>query len=698
MIQLALAAALLLQVPDTVRVFDSPQTEALVLRAIQALGQVPADLADYRAEVQTTMQISIAADTTGVADLPATVDELVSNVRWERRGYLHQEVIGHRTRMVVPLPYTLASIYETVWVIPHLYGIRIYTPLGGRSAINPFGASGPRFYRYEAQDTVRIRLPDETLTLVPIAVRPRTASTEENQLLVGTFYLDESRAAVARARLAFSGGERLFPASFGQVQTFLELENALWEGRYWLPYRQRRDILFESRLLGGAVTARVVNRFTDLETNTGWMPGGDLVRLEWNLGDRAAAFAGWEAPLGDEESELAIADFADLRLAASAEAAARSGLQAQLHFERGSHLFRYNRVEGPFVGLGGRIVPPNPTQNRWELYGTAGWAFAEQTPRGEISLRTGVAVTPRPDAVTDWGFEATGYRQLRDIQPFRPTFVWDWLYTLPAVLWGSDPRDYYDAMGGAVSALAERGRWSGRGTVRYERHDSVSVNTQRFLFGTADEFDLLAGTDPGGILSLEGGAQYSLGPGAFGIGNSLLTRLEGETGFGDFRYNRAVALLSLRYSLGPVTLAARGDGGHAWGEVPAQLLFRFGSIEGLRGYEENEFGGSTALLGRGRFLIGLPPRSAQPLARAGLFLIPPLRPSLVLLGETGWTAIEGELSPALLRLGARPTDGFRSSVGLGLSIFDDAVTLERLFPLDDDDGEPRWYVGLTYWY
>src|SRR5690606_31752096 len=299
---------------------------------------------------------------------------------------------------------------------------------------------------------------------------------------------------------------------------------------------------------------------------------------------------------------------------------------------------------------------------------------------------------------TDWGHEITAFRELRDIQPFRPTFTWDWLYTLPAALWGSDPRDYYDAIGGMIGTMARRGRWSGRAALRYERHDSVSVNTRRFLFGTRDDLDPIPSIEPGEIFAVEAGTQYSLGPGAFGIGNSVLTRFEAEAGFGDFRYNRLVGLLSVRYALGPFTLAARGDAGHAWGGVPPQLLFRFGSIEGLRGYESNEFGGSTAFLGRGRFLIGLPPRSAQPLARTGLFLIPPLRPNLVLLGETGWTDIGEDLADELLRLGARPTGGFRSSVGIGLSIFDDALTVERLQPVSDEDLDARWYFGLTYWY
>lgn len=703
MLAFALAIASLLQVPDTVPIFDSPATEALVVRAIEVTGQIPSGLDDYRAEVQTTMQISIAADTTGVADLPATVDELVSEVRWNRQGYLHQDVLGHRMRVLVPLPYTLATILEDVWVIPHLYGARIYTPLGGPPALNPFSASGPRYYRYQAEDTVRIRLPSETLTLVPVQVRPRVANAEnaDVRLLVGTFYVDTARGAVARARVGFAGRDRTLPRSLGQIESFFELENGLWEGQYWLPFRQRRDVVIESRLLGGGVTGRVVNRFTDIELNTGWAPAGEMVRLEWLSDDEANAFTDWVSPVGDEESELAVEDFADLRLATQAESRPRGGLQLQFHYDRGSDLFRFNRVEGPFAGLGARLLPPDPQRNRWELYGTGGYAISENAGRGELRLSTGTAVVPRlEEGGTDWGTESAVYRRLRDIQPFRPTFMWDWFYTLPAVLWGSDPRDYYDAIGAETSVLARRQRWSGRVTARFEQHDSVSVNTDRFLFGTVDSIAPLAGVEPGNLAALETGIQYAFGPGAFGIGNGILTRAEGELGFADFRYQRISGLLSARYSLGPVTLAARGDAGHVWGAPPPQKLFRFGSVEGLRGYESNEFGGSTALLGRARLLIGLPPRSPRPLARAGLLLIPPLRPSLVLLGETGWTDIHSDLEPELARLRSRPTDGFRSSVGAGVSFFDDALTVEWLHPVgvDQEEREDRWYVGLTYWY
>ena len=145
-----------------------------------------------------------------------------------------------------------------------------------------------------------------------------------------------------------------------------------------------------------------------------------------------------------------------------------------------------------------------------------------------------------------------------------------------------------------------------------------------------------------------------------------------DQGFGDFGVTRATALLSTRFPSRYVTLIARGDAGAVMGEAPPQFLFRFGGIEGLRGYARNEFGGSTALLGRARLLLHLPPYGQEPLFRAGFFLFPPLRPALVLSGDAGWTTVSDDSRASLLRLGAVETDGVRSSYGVGLSLFEDA--------------------------
>jgi hypothetical protein len=118
---LTAALALLVQLPDTLPgTYDSPETAALVALSIESSGQIPEDLLDYRADVQTSMYLTLATDSVGGGDLPGSVDEMVSEVRWQRQGFVHQEVHGHRTRLLVPLPYTLGTLMERPWVVPHL--------------------------------------------------------------------------------------------------------------------------------------------------------------------------------------------------------------------------------------------------------------------------------------------------------------------------------------------------------------------------------------------------------------------------------------------------------------------------------------------------------------------------------------------------------------------------------------------------
>ena len=60
-------------------------------------------VADSPLGVTTTgsrVSVSLATDSAGGGDLPASVDEMVSEVRWHRRGFVRQEVQGHRTRLL----------------------------------------------------------------------------------------------------------------------------------------------------------------------------------------------------------------------------------------------------------------------------------------------------------------------------------------------------------------------------------------------------------------------------------------------------------------------------------------------------------------------------------------------------------------------------------------------------------------------
>jgi len=682
-------------------IFDAPGTRELVNRVIRSGSAVPAALDDYRADMRAAIYLSLASDTTDAAELPVTVDEVAGAVRWNESGAVEQTISGHRIKLLAPTPYTIGSLLEAPWIIPHLYGntITVFSlaaapnaraPLA--QAIHPFSFRGIDFYHYETGDTVRVTTQEGRLTLVPVRVRPRGDALERagtHRVVAGTFFVDVDRAAIARARFGFV--ERSGRFVITETGLFFELESALVEGQYWLPVRQRREIQIGSPLLGGTAAVRLVTVLSNFDLNTGWMPEARGSRLVWRLED--GAFAGWRG-VGDDTDATDVADFADLRAQVRPPKSTR-GVQAALRYEQSGHLFRYNRVEGPFLGLGTVITPRDPERRDWDVYAHAGYAFAEGVPRGELSFRWHpglgtVPLGPRYSAVVG------GYRRLRDMTSFRPPLQWELGYALTAALAGYDVRDYYDALGAEAFATRRRNRWTARLGGRWERHDSVTLNTTSYVFGTAGEFPSVAAAEPGTHAAAEGMLRYARGTGSFGVGSGLVAQLTADQGFGDFGITRAQALLSVRVPSKYVTAIGRADAGTIAGRAPAQFLYRFGGIEGLRGYERNEFGGTTAALGRARLLLHLPPYSSEPLFRAGVFLFPPLRPALVLSGDAGWSTINGESAPALARLGARETDGWLTSYGAGLSLFEDAVSIEYVWP--GDGGKGRWYTGFVAYF
>ena len=69
---------------------------------------------------------------------------------------------------------------------------------------------------------------------------------------------------------------------------------------------------------------------------------------------------------------------------------------------------------------------------------------------------------------------------------------------------------------------------------------------------------------------------------------------------------------------------------------------------------------------------------------------------MVVSGDAGWAGVSDDSRGSLVRLGASETDGVRSSYGVGLSVFEDALSVEYVWP--GDGGEGRWYTGFVAYF
>ena len=151
------------------------------------------------------------------------------------------------------------------------------------AVVHPVAPGSERVYDFQLVDSLSLRYAggEEEIRVYQVRVRPRDF---EEPGFVGTIYLDRASAAIVRMSFSFT------PASY--VDPYLDyirvsLDNSLWLGRHWLPYRQeveiRREIPVLAMLTAGpdtlearahAIAADAPGQFA-ATTRSGWSsPGG----------------------------------------------------------------------------------------------------------------------------------------------------------------------------------------------------------------------------------------------------------------------------------------------------------------------------------------------------------------------------------------------------------------------------------------
>lgn len=718
---LALATFLPLQTPDSV--YATPALRALVARAAENNRNVPAELRGYRA--LTESEAALIVHTAEGEELSGQIEQIATWLHWRRDGFFEQRVVGHRIQ-TASLSVSVLTYFQGAFVVPILYGeslqlfavdtTREADPSGVAKAageapprddaaardekrarkrrpvyesIHPFSEARETYYRFEGGDTVAVlRLPERTVRVVRVRVTPRRWPAGRAFLFAGDIDLDADRLHIVRMRGQLitvnteAGLAVRLIARMSRPVAYVELENAEFEGRYWLPYRQRIEFQATSPLSDARAVARIVTHFRDHGVDLAAVPAGTVdttgaapagvvdiagadappdsaapprFRLTFAPADTISRFDGWSWEPGEATSPMSARDFDDvapLDLRGDGRPVLRFGVR------RFSDAVRYNRVEGLFTGAGAtlafRDAAPGLT-----LYGSAGWAWAAETPRGalELSLRRGA-----------WEATARAARDLAHTNDFATP--WERGGSVFMFFGADDGFDYVDRRD--LTLALTRTLAGGDSRLRVEAGWAEDRAEQRRVLHRPFGGDTLRPNrpvEPGRYfltrLALEHGRSVQIGSLRPGVGAGLT--LEHATG--ELAWRRVEGRLHLRSMHGPWTVAARLDAGIVDSDVPPpQTLYEIGTWSTLPGYDYKEFAGDRAAIFRG--MIRFDPGILDTPIRFGRLIFPAISPAPAVQWHAGWTDAPGVAAAAVVeRLGSRPTGGVRSAVDLELTFF-----------------------------
>lgn len=498
------------------------------------------------------------------------------------------------------------------------------------AALHPLAPGAEWTYRYAIRDTLTLRLPSRVVRAVRMRVEPRVfgpsviagdmwldAETADVIRLMVTFigeYLweDPERPTPedsAKARNASRWASRF-------VTTDADIEYALVHERYWMP---RQQLLLQTVTVPWfadmTVPVRAITTFGAYRINTDSAltfaveasddPRGTELKIkspdDRDAGDwgtdtdrrrhgyyRAGTWQGgrWEVdvPPGDSlashewdrEFRIDLDDREEARLRESISALAQleedlpdqwvGHQRLALAWERFSDLFRFNRVQGPSLGVGYQLRP-GPAFTT--VHVTARFGLADQRPTGALTWRR-----DGPGGRLDLSV----YRAVQDMEPW--TNGQGIGNSLNALFTGHDDADYLLALGGGLSYTWHTGLLRDVELGLYgERLRSMTVEAGSIfadLVGDG-EFQPNPPIDEGDFFRGTVRHVGTLGP--------LEWRQGAETLVGSDR--GAVRLwtsFGVPFAIGSRTGTLTLRGGISRGDRLPQLLARVGGTETVRGY------------------------------------------------------------------------------------------------------------------
>jgi hypothetical protein len=626
---------------------------------------------DYRATVTTRIDAS-AGRSRFARQFPLIAHETRGRLAWRYPNDLRMDVQGVRTASAFR-DVDVEMGYDRPWFVPRALGdsIRLMGGIPETAALHPLAPGAERFYRYAIADSIIVQLPGKTVRAIGIEVTPVRLAPS---MIAGMLWVDADGSDVVRLQGTVLGDyvwdapdsaatpkdsaearrDNRMAQRFITVQ--VDLEYALLENRFWMPFRQTLALLLEVEfIVKGAMPVRALTTFSDYEINTdapivfaevadsllrrggrtlcpdgeercprrdregrGFLRAGLWEEGRWEVRvpsrDSMADYH-WPEPLAlelapEDEARIreSIADLSRQMERLPDEWAGRRALS--LDWERLADIARFNRVQGLSLGAG---VQFRPGPAFTTLDAAARFGLADERVTGSLTWRR---------EAPDGGLEVRAFRTVLEAEPWsRGQSLGN---TLNATFAGHDDADYYLALGGSVRYLPYHGVLEDvELTLGFERHRSMVTATgspvNDFLGGTG-VFPPNPAIAPGEYVRGALSRHRRFGP--------VDLRLGVEALVGDSTAGRGWLDLRGRFEVagrrGAVTLRSA----YALGDTLPQLFFRAGGPATVRGYDYG------ARVGRGGW-------SAQvDLALSRRWLLAP-----VIFADVGDTFRSGPLDP-----------------------------------------------------
>ena len=457
--------------PVRAQAWNDARARELVERATDRRAQQLADTAlrDYHATAHGYLTF-LAQVGENFPDPPKVVrsDELALEVYWRAPNLSKQRIIGRRDTLA--LPTNIAYHQDHLGIVQNNFPsiIRLGDGDEVHDVPHPLSADGIGDYDFAIADSLSIRLPDRAVQVYELRVRPKDP---EQPRLVGALYIDRATGDVVRMAFTFTR-----PAYLDKEleDISIVLENALVQGRFWLPLHQEVEIRRTGKWLDFPARGIIRGRWeiSDYETNHGISPsifsGPEIATAS----PRELALHTWHGRILDSlPVDVRAASDDDVR---KVQEEARALVQQQslsraegasLSARKASDFVRVNRVEGLALGAGASLRAGAGIVTTLR----ARYGFSDREPKG----RLGVALR-HGDGTGIELFAARDYRDVGDVSE-RSTAV----NSIAAQEFGSDATDLYDIRGaGIATELGTHAglRWRVEGA--YERQDSLSIHAR----------------------------------------------------------------------------------------------------------------------------------------------------------------------------------------------------------------------------